>query len=167
MNPKSIVTTALLLFVAVSVGIVIGKGMRSPASAPADLAANALDRPKEVRAEPRVIAYYFHGEARCATCKTIEAYTRETIDTHFAEAVKSGKLEVRSIDFDTPQNEHFREDYDLGSSSVVLVDPRASGPGSWKVLQEVWQLTTDKPAFTRYVKSEIDTFFASREGMSR
>ncbi len=163
MNSKVIVTWGLLLFVAVSIGVLIGKGTGNrPATATIDVGASR--EPVASPAGPRVIAYYFHGSVRCATCKTIEAYTREAIDTHFAAALKSGELEVRSVDFEKPENEHFLNDYKLSSSSLVLVDPRGSGEDSWKLLQEVWQLTDNKPAFVRYVKEELGQFLKLHGG---
>jgi hypothetical protein len=163
MKPKSILTAGLLLFVAVSVGVVIGKGTRSPAG-PDGVASSPVNGPGAMRQAPRVIAYYFHGEVRCLTCRTIEAYAREAIDTHFADALKSGRLEVRYVDFDQPGNEHFLDDYQLSSSSLVLVDSRGSGSDSWKQLQDVWQLTDDKPAFIGYVKEELAKFLESHGG---
>ena len=29
----------------------------------------------------KIIAYYFHGTRRCATCKKLEAYSKEAIET--------------------------------------------------------------------------------------
>ncbi|HKI20169.1 MAG TPA: nitrophenyl compound nitroreductase subunit ArsF family protein [Isosphaeraceae bacterium] len=163
MKPKVIVTWGLLLFVAVSIGMLIGKAMGNRPTT-ATTSEGSSEEPTASPAGPRVIAYYFHGSVRCVTCKTIEAYAREAIDTHFDDALKSGQLEVRSVDFEKPENEHFLDDYQLSSSSLVLVDPRGNGPGSWKLLQEVWQLTDDKPAFVGYVKQELDQFLKLHGG---
>ncbi len=145
------------MFVAVSIWVLIGKATENrPTTAPTGV--GSPERPTANPVGPRVIAYYFHGSVRCITCKTIEAYAREAINAHFSDALKSGQLEVRSLDFENQENEHFVDDYQLSSSSLVLVDSHGSGPGSWKLLQEVWQLTDDKPAFFDYVKQELDRF---------
>ena len=34
---------------------------------------------------PRFVAYYFHGNMRCATCRKLEAYSEEAITKGFAE----------------------------------------------------------------------------------
>ncbi len=39
----------------------------------------------------RVIAYYLHGDRRCATCIKLEAYAKESIETGFV-----GELIVRN-----------------------------------------------------------------------
>ena len=40
-----------------------------------------------------VIAYYLHGNFRCITCRTIEAYAEEAITKGFADELASGRLE--------------------------------------------------------------------------
>lgn len=160
---KKFVTATLLLFVVVSIGILIGKEMGTRTTSNSVAVGNSAST-ATVDSGPRVIAYYFHGQTRCATCKTIEAYAHEAIETHFADDVNSGRLEVRWVNFDEPGNEHFLDDYELASSSLVLVDPHSNGPGSWKLLQDVWQLTDDKPAFLSYVHAELGGFLASHGG---
>ena len=39
----------------------------------------------------KVIAYYLHGHRRCATCIKLEAYTKEAIETGFAELLEQGR----------------------------------------------------------------------------
>lgn len=41
--------------------------------------------------ETYVEVLYFHGKQRCVTCKAIEKYTKEVINTHFASMMKKGK----------------------------------------------------------------------------
>ena len=167
MRPKTIATGLLLAFVALSIGVLVGKELRPGATRPAGVAppASRIAQAKAGIPAPRVIAYYFHGTARCVTCKKIEAFAREAIGESFPDAIQDGRLEVRSVDYEEPENEHFLEDYHLASPSLVLVDPRMTGrPGSWKILQEVWQLNDDKPAFFAYVKDEVGNFLGTHGG---
>jgi len=166
MRPKTIATGLLLAFVALSIGVLVGKELRPGATRPAGVAPPA-SRTAQAKAgipAPRVIAYYFHGTARCVTCKKIEAFAREAIGESFPDAIKDGRLEVRSVDYEEPENEHFLDDYRLPSLSLVLVDPRMKGPSSWKILQGVWQLNDDKPAFVAYVKDEVGKFLGTHGG---
>jgi len=166
MRPKTIATGLLLAFVALSIGVLVGKELRPGATRPAGVAPPA-SRTAQAKAgipAPRVIAYYFHGTARCVTCKKIEAFAREAIGESFLDAIKDGRLEVRSVDYEEPENEHFLDDYRLPSLSLVLVDPRMKGPSSWKILQGVWQLNDDKPAFVAYVKDEVGKFLGTHGG---
>ena len=167
MRPKTIATGLLLAFAVLSIGVLVGKELRPGATRPEGVAppASRIAQAKAGIPAPRVIAYYFHGTARCVTCKKIEAFAREAIGESFPDAIKDGRLEARSVDYEEPENEHFLEDYRLSSPSLVLVDPRMTGrPGSWKILQEVWQLNDDKPAFVAYVKDEVGKFLGTHGG---
>ena len=45
----------------------------------------------------KVVAYYFHGNMRCMTCRTIEAYAKEAIQakqTELEQAQRRGDLET-------------------------------------------------------------------------
>ena len=148
MIAKRIVTGALLLFVAASLGFVAfrkadatGTGAASPS-----VAANAVPR--------RLVAYYFHGTKRCNTCRAIESLSKEAIETGFPEALMSGVLEWRAVNTDEPADEHYSEDYGLTGSSLVLADLRGGRQARFKVLGKSWDLVADRPAFLEYVQGE-------------
>ncbi len=113
-------------------------------------------------ADSKVVAYYFHGTNRCTTCRTIEAYAREAVQTGFGEALKAGKLEWRALNVEEPANRHFIQDYRLYTRSVVLVNFQGDKQLRWKNLDKVWELVGDKGQFTRYVQGEVKTFVESR-----
>ena len=100
--------------------------------------------------------YYFHGTNRCNTCRTIEAYTHETLTSVFARDLDARRLEWQSVNVDEPANGHFVQDFQLYTRSVVVVDTR--DPKRFKVLERVWELVHDKPAFQKYVEQEIRSF---------
>ena len=107
-------------------------------------------------ASPGVLVYYFHATTRCATCRTIEAYAHETVASRFAADLEARRLEWQAVNVDEPANRHFIRDFQLYTRSVVIVD--AKDPKRFKVLDRVWQLVRDKPAFQRYVEQEIRAF---------
>ena len=100
--------------------------------------------------------YYFHGTNRCNTCRTIEAYTHEALTSVFAKDLEARRLEWQPLNVDEPANRHFVQDFQLYTRSVVLVD--AKDPKRFKVLERVWELVHDKPAFQKYVEQEIRAF---------
>ena len=71
-------------------------GSSAPAAPPA--AAKAPASPVARVAASPVIVYYFHGTARCATCRTIEAYAHETVSAAFAAELRASRLEWKTID---------------------------------------------------------------------
>jgi hypothetical protein len=110
----------------------------------------------------RVIAYYFHTTYRCASCRAIEAYSREAIETAFADEIKDGRILWKVVNIEVKGNEHFVKDYGLYTKSLVLVNEVRGKPAQWKNLEKVWQLLQDKPRFLRYVQDETRSYLAER-----
>jgi hypothetical protein len=106
-------------------------------------------------ADPLVVVYYFHGERRCKTCRTIEAFAEETVRGRFAKQLDSGELAWRAVNFELPENEHFIEEFGLVSSSLVLVEMRDGKPAKFEVLQKAWSLVRDRPGFEQYVADAV------------
>jgi hypothetical protein len=148
-------STLAALVVLVGGGTLIWKPVTNALSqgAPADSAAAAA---KESSVAPgRVIAYYFHTTYRCVSCRNIEKYTREALESGFSTDLEEGHLVWRVINVEEKGNEHFVKDYQLFTKSVVLVDERT---GEWKNLPKVWQLLGDPNEFIRYIQTETGDF---------
>ena len=109
----------------------------------------------------KVIAYYFHTNARCSTCIKIEQYSKEAIEKGFPYELKNGTLEMRTVNYEQPQNRHFMNEYKLVSKSLVLVNLVNGKQTKWTNLKLVWQLTGRKDAFLNYVRGEVRGYLAS------
>jgi hypothetical protein len=164
MNPKRIVTVALLLFVGLCLGAIVVKEMRAePASAAAPSAGTSPRAPMPARAEGAVhyVVFYFHGNMRCKTCKDIENQSRDAITSTFAGQIGSGALEWRSVNFDTPENKHFRDDFDLAYQSVIVAEERDGRIVRWENLADVWTKIHESPKeFEDYVVDRTASFLA-------
>jgi hypothetical protein len=113
----------------------------------------------EVKAQDsKLIAYYFHGTFRCTTCRTIEQYSHDAIQTYFAKELGNGRLEFRPVNVEEPENKHFIQDYQLVTRSLVLSLMSDGKETKWKNLPDVWKLVRDKDKFFQYVKDEIEVF---------
>ena len=162
MKAKKFITFALLAFVAVSIGYLVLSNTQPPETTLSDTVIKppVNDFPNETAAlvvpisEEKVVAQYFHGTTRCDTCRAIEALTREALGSGFSEELKTGKLELRSINVDEPANGHFVEDYQLSTRTVVIARFKDGKQGEWRRLDQVWQLVGDREAFINYVQSE-------------
>jgi hypothetical protein len=108
----------------------------------------------------KVIAYYFHTNTRCSTCIKIEAYSKEAILQGFPNELKNGALEMRIVNYENEENQHFMKDYKLVSKSLVLVNMVDGKQTEWTNLRVVWQLTGRKDAFLNYVRKEIRGYLA-------
>jgi hypothetical protein len=145
-------TKAILLALAASgIAAVTGAVSAAPQKPKAPTAVAAAPA-----ASPGILVYYFHATTRCATCRTIEAYAKETVTSKFASDLQARRLEWRTVNVEEPANRHFIQDFQLYTRSVVVVD--AKSPKRFKILDRVWQLVRDKAAFQRYVEQEIRAF---------
>lgn len=106
----------------------------------------------------KVVAYYFHGNKRCVSCRKIEAYTKAAIDSAFVDGLKSGELEWQVVNTDSSQNEHYLGDYKMYTKAVILSDLHDGKEARWKNLEKVWELLGDQKEFAAYIKSELDLF---------
>ncbi len=106
----------------------------------------------------QVVAYYFHGHARCATCRTLEQYSYEAVTTGFKDDLANGRLEWRVVNTDEQENEHFIDDFQLVTKSLVLAEYRGDEVVRWKNLDKVWRLTRDQEGFVAYVQKETSAF---------
>ena len=113
--------------------------------------------------QEKTIVYYFHGNMRCRTCNKIEAYTKEAINVGFAGELADGLLEIRLVNTDKSENEHFIKDFQLTNRSVVLVRNRGDKLEKWKNLDRIWLLVRKKEAFQSYVSDELRLFMAVDE----
>ena len=156
MKSKTIITVVLLAFVVVSVVYLVIKESAGPATSPTE------PQTKETP-QRRIVAYYFHGNMRCMTCRTIEAYTKQAIETGFPEALKDGRLEFRVLNLDDPGNEHFAEDYQLTTRSVVIVEFEHDKQKRWKNLEQVWELVGDEQAFLKYVQDQTHSYLEAKD----
>jgi hypothetical protein len=112
-------------------------------------------------AESETIVYYFHGNVRCATCRTIEAYADEAVHAAFAAELEDGTLEWRVVNIDEPANRHFIQDFQLVTRSVVLAEYRDGTVVRFENLDKVWQLVRDKERFLDYVQGATRVFLGS------
>jgi len=110
----------------------------------------------------KVIAYYFYTTRRCPSCKKIEAYSDEAIRTGYVDQLKKGLLEWRVVNTDEPGNEHYVDDYQLYTKSLVLSHVEGGKQTKWKNLDKVWELLGDKDGFMKYVQDEIKAISAEK-----
>ncbi len=114
----------------------------------------AQDEAPPAAPQSQVIATYFHGTARCPTCKKIESYAEEAIKTGFPEELEDGRLVWKSLNMQESENRHFASAYGLYSQSVVLSKTEGGEETGWKNLDQVWRLVGNKPAFMAYIREE-------------
>lgn len=68
----------------------------------------------------RVEVLCFHTKKRCVTCTAIEKNAQETVETLFAEEVKTGRVVFKTIDLSLEENKKIAERYQVAWSSLIV-----------------------------------------------
>jgi len=110
--------------------------------------------------EVTVTAYYFHNTHRCKTCLTIERNAKDAIQRNFSKEIASGRLKFLPLNMEEKENQHFIKEYQLYSSSLILVKFRNGKQEKWENLQQVWFLIKDMEKFYQYVRDGVSQFLS-------
>jgi len=106
----------------------------------------------------RIVAYYFHGSFRCATCRRIEQYSKEAVEENFKNELAEGKVVFKEINIEEKGNEHFAKDYQLYTKSLVISLIKDNKEIKFLNLTKVWEYAGDKQKFHDYVKTEVANY---------
>jgi len=164
MTKRMLVLQVLVVFGLAAFAYSQGEEQASEPETKTDVSETAHDSVKTVSDSTqahKIVAYYFHGNVRCVSCKKIEAYTDEAIHGAFAKELDGGTLEWRVVNIDEPENKHFIEDYQLYTKSVILSDVTDGKEVRWKNLDKVWKLLGDKDEFVAYIDEEVKGYLGA------
>lgn len=174
MTLKEATANSLLMFVAATCVVLIVKAVpQTPPETPqAGASSNARSsgqaenanagKPGAVQPDG-VKVYYFHGNTRCPTCQTIEAYAEEAVRSGFPEELARRAVQWEVINYESPGNEHYATEYQIVAPSVVLAKFEGGKQVAWKGLMEVWELVGDKAAFADFVQKNVRAFLQGTE----
>jgi hypothetical protein len=143
---RDLARIALLSFVMISIGFLLGKYSVKEQSDSTAMPASGN----------YVAVYYLHSTFRCETCNTIESMTRALLEREYYEALESGSMQWREIDF--MKNSALAKQFDVAASCVVVADIRDGSVLRYRRLDEVWTLIADTPAFDAYLRRVIDDY---------
>jgi hypothetical protein len=107
----------------------------------------------------QIVVSYFHGDVRCATCKKLEAYSRDAVEKTFAAEIAAGRLAFKMVNTDRDENAHFVTDYSLVTKSLVVSDEADGKVLRWTNLDKIWTLVRgDQQAYTDYVAAGVRAY---------
>ena len=155
---KQFITAALLLFVGVSLFVAFADvaGWRQAASEEGAATEGQSEIPSLIDsdAKTRFTAIYFHAKHRCPTCETIEAYARDALSSE----IEQGNIAWKIADYTAEKNKPIVEQCEVFTSTVVLLDVQDGKVIRWRNLEDVWNYTSDKTAFTSFMNESWTTF---------
>ena len=64
--------------------------------------------------------YYFHREARCMTCLSIEENTKNTLNQYFADELKDGTITLYIINYEGDADKELMEKYEADAPALYL-----------------------------------------------
>jgi hypothetical protein len=116
----------------------------------------AEPEPAVTTANRRVLAFYFHGDARCWTCRTVEAYAKEAVELGFPERVADGSVVFLAVNVERAENRHYIDDFQLTSRTVVVAEEVDGVIVRWSRLDKVWQLANGHDLYLEYVRRAVN-----------
>lgn len=147
-----------IALVALAIGAVaIGVAREGSESSAGQIAAEPVEQPRAVT------VYYFHSDTRCRTCLAIESKTERIVRERFANELAAGTLRYEAVNYDAPDDRHFRDDYDLSFGTVVVQGIGGNRP--WENLSDVWSLVhEDSEEFEAYLAEHITPMLEGNNG---
>lgn len=115
---RSVVRAALLLFVAVTCGLLVAKEFRRARELRATVNP-ARVAPAAAGAE--VVVTYFHNTNRCPSCLRIEEFTAASMTESLAAEIAEGRIAWRVVNVDLPLNAHLRAPCQLMVDKITTV----------------------------------------------
>lgn len=150
------ITRVLLIFVLVSIGFSLGKHSAGVANSPegAETQAQAI---VSAEAPGKVLHLYSaHMTYRCFDCSSIQAITKELLDTEFSHELESGKIIYHAIDY--IKNPEFSGKYDVSASTVVLVLRSGDADIDYERLDGVWTRLGNTDVMKAYIRAPVQKF---------
>ena len=116
---------------------------------------NAVSDIKQTVNIDKLEIYHFHGTHQCSSCIAVGNLAEETVNTYFADEVKSGKIVFGHIDFDVAENKELTSKYGVTGSSLWLGVYDKNGFHSEQNVN-VWYKINDKTDYMNYLKGIIE-----------
>lgn len=101
----------------------------------------------------KVEAYYFHFNARCVTCKTVEAEAKADLEILYPEHVKSGKVSFKAVNLDEPSSKAIADKLGVNGQTLLLVN----GTEKINITNEGFMYARNDPEkFKAVIKEKVD-----------
>ncbi len=100
--------------------------------------------------------YHFHGTHQCYSCITVGDYAEETVNTYFADELKSGKIVFGHINGELAENRDLVAKYRVNSASLWIGTYTKDGKFIAEQNTNVWYKVNDKEDYLAYLKGIIE-----------
>lgn len=164
MNKKTIIFLAILIIVAVFLGIkaLDNKETKNDSVlSSANLETSEPQKEDESLTQERVIAdkievVHFHGTHQCWSCITVGKYALAAIKEKFPEEYQSRKIVFMDINEELPENKEIVLKYQARGSSL-FVNVISGDKDDIEEDITVWRLVSNQQKFTDYFENKLTT----------
>jgi len=104
----------------------------------------------------RVEVIHFTAPNQCYSCVVLGDYAEETVTTHFAKELASGKMVFDHVDVADPAKKEIVERYGATGSSLWIGIYNDQGEFYSGEDIRVWYKLNDRPGFMSYLKSVLE-----------
>ncbi|CAG0948727.1 hypothetical protein ANRL3_00065 [Anaerolineae bacterium] len=97
---------------------------------------------------------YFHRTQRCTACLNAGRFTRETVETYFANYLQRGVMSFRQLNVEKPENAVIARKYAAAWSSLylgIVID----GVEYLCPIDDIWFYTNSKTSFTAFLQKTL------------
>jgi len=98
------------LLITVLLFLLVGTGLYAQ-----DKTAATTDRAQKIE------MYYFHTSFRCATCRAVEAQSKEAFESLYADKFESGNASFQAVNIDEDENAALVERYKIAGQTLLVV----------------------------------------------
>ncbi len=102
----------------------------------------------------KVEIYHFHGHQQCSSCIAVGNLAEETVNTYFADEMKSGKVVFAHINAQLPENAELAGKYGVTGSSLWIGVYDKNGFHA-EQNTNVWYKINNKEDYMDYLKEII------------
>lgn len=150
MNKKVLIIPLLIL------SIFIFAGCSSNNNESKSSTANEVKASENQLKADKVQIFTFHATKRCATCIAIGKLSGETVEEYYQSELRDGKIEVREINIDLPENKELAAKFQA-SGSALKINAIYDGQDHINEDTVVWRLTSNPTQYKSYLRNKIDT----------
>ncbi len=148
-----IIYSSIILFVLVIVGMLTGCTSKPDVNGNEE---NNLTNREISENIEKIEIYHFHGTQQCYSCVTMGDYAEATINTYFADELKSGKIVFGHINGELMENRNLVIKYGATGSSLWVGTYTKDGQFSAEQNINVWYKINNKEDFMDYLKEVIE-----------
>ena len=156
MTARNIIAALLLIFALGSIVYTLSIPRDSLEASPTRPSKNTTIAVEGVA--PDYAVYFFYNDIYCTTCEKLENYALQAIQVHYADELKLGLLQWRTLDMTAPENKHYVVDFGLYSKSIVLLAFNDGELTRFKNLEDIWDRIDNQEDYAQYIRTSLETF---------